>query len=124
MDKKLLLELKEKLEKQKELIEKELGKFAEKDKNIPGDWDTRYPRQDNRGSGSSALEGAADEVEEYSTLLPIEHSLENRLQAINLSLEKIKKGTYGKCENCNKDIEEEKLKACPEAKLCLNCQPK
>lgn len=124
MDKNLLVELKEKLEKQKGLIEKELGKFAEKDKNIPGDWDTRYPRQDNRGSGSSALEGAADEVEEYSTLLPIEYSLENRLKEITAALEKIGKGTFGKCEKCGKEIDGERLKVCPEAKLCLNCQKK
>ena len=124
MDKKLLQELKENLEKGKKTIEKELGKIADKDEKIPGDWDTRYPRQDNRGSGSSALEGAADEVEEYSTLLPIEYSLENRLKDINSSLEKFKNGTYGKCEKCGKEIAEERLKIYPEAKFCLKCGPK
>ena len=124
MDKKLLQELKENLEKGKKTIEKELEKIANKDEKTPGDWDTRYPRQDNRGSGSSALEGAADEVEEYSTLLPIEYSLENRLKNINSSLEKFKNGTYGKCEKCGKEIDEERLKALPEAKFCLKCGPK
>jgi DnaK suppressor protein len=36
-------------------------------------------------------------------------------------LEKIKNGTYGTCENCGQKIEEARLRANPEAKLCLKC---
>lgn len=123
MNTKLIQELKERLEKEKVRIEKELEKFAKKDEKVPGDWDTRYPHYDG-DSGSSALEKAADEVEEYSTLLPIEYSLETRLKDINSALERMKKKTYGKCENCGKEIDEERLKVYPEAKLCPTCQKK
>ncbi len=120
MTEKLLKELKEKLEKQKKAIEVELGKFAKKDKKLKGDWDTRYPKIDG-GVGSQALEDAADQVEEYVTLLPIEHSMELRLQDINLALEKMKKRKYGKCEKCGKKIIDERLKICPEARTCTKC---
>jgi len=121
MNKKLLAELKEKLKKQRSSIEAELEKFATKDEKLKGDWDTRYPKF-NGGAGSQALEDAADQVEEYVTLLPIEHNMELRLQSINFALEKIKKGKYGKCEKCKKKIIEEKLKVYPEAKMCTKCK--
>ena len=123
MNKKTLNELKGKLEKEVANIEKALKSFAEKDKNVKDDWDTRFPQWDG-DSGSSALERAADQVEEYSTLLSVEHSLENKLKDINSALEKIKKGKYGRCEECGREISVERLKAYPEAKTCSKCQNK
>ena len=122
MAKNLINQLKEKLEKDKENIEKQLEKFATKDEKLKDDWDTRFPRFDGRETGSAALEQAADEVEEYSTLLPIEYSLELRLKNISLALEKIKMGKYGICEKCQKTIREERLKIYPAAQYCLNCE--
>jgi len=121
MTKKLLLELKEKLEEQKASIEAELGKFAKKDENLKGDWDTKFPKADG-GIGGQVLEDAADQVEEYVNLLPVEHNMELRLQNIDLALEKIKKGFYGKCEKCGKKIAEERLKILPEARECGKCE--
>jgi DnaK suppressor protein len=115
-------EIKNKLEKQKKEIEKQLEKFATEDKNLKGDWDTRFPRFNGGESGHNALEQAADEVEEYTTLLPIEHNLELRLKNINSALEKIEKGKYGICEKCGGKIEAERLKAYPEVRNCSKCQ--
>ena len=113
--------LKEKLEQQKNLLISELQKFAEKDKNLKGDWDTKYP-QHNGGVGGQQLEDAADQVEEYTTLLSIEHNLELRLQDIEIALKKIEKEDYGKCEKCGKEINSERLEVYPEARLCSDCQ--
>jgi len=120
MNKKLIEELKANLEKEGADIEKELEKFAKRDDKVKGDWNTVFPRFNGGESGSAALEKAADEVEEYSTLLSIEHSLETKLQNINLALERIKKGKYGICEKCKKEISEERLRAFPEAATCNN----
>lgn len=120
MNKGLLLELKEKLEKQKVSIEAELGKFAKKDENLKGDWDTKFPKTGG-GIGGQVLEDAADQVEEYVNLLPIEHNMEIRIQDINSALEKMKKGIYGKCEKCGQKIAEERLKVLPEARECGKC---
>ena len=124
MKEELLQQLKQKLEKEKEAVEKELERFAKKDEKLKGDWDTRFPKWNGGEAGSAALEKAADEVEEYSTLLPIEYSLELRLKNINLALEKIEKGKYGICEKCGKEIPIARLKVSPEARFCLKCSVK
>jgi DnaK suppressor protein len=121
MNQKLLKELEEKLKEQKVSLEAELSKFAKKDHKLKGDWDTKFPSNKDGSTGSQALEDAADQVEEYVNLLPVEHSLELRLQDINLALDKIKKNNYGKCEKCGKDIPEERLKIHPEARTCAVC---
>lgn len=121
MNKKLLKELKEKLEERKASLEQELKKFATKDDKLKGDWDTRFPKPDG-AVGGQALEDAADQVEEYVNLLPVEYNMETRLQDINLALEKIRKDNYGKCENCDKNIPEARLKVYPEARKCAKCE--
>src|SRR3989344_5260778 len=121
MDKQLINELKNKLEKEKTASEEQLKTFAEKDPELKGDWDSKFPKF-NGEFGGAALESAADEVEEYGNRLPMEHSLENRLQNINLALEKIKQDKYGKCEKCGKKIDESRLRVSPEAKYCMKCE--
>lgn len=116
MDKKLVEKLKQDLEKEKLALEKELKSFAKEDKSIKYNWDARYP---NRQNGN--MEEEADEMQEYDNLLSIEHNLELKLKDVDLALEKIEKGNYGKCEKCGKAIEEKRLKAYPEAKLCMRC---
>lgn len=115
--KQTLEELKEKLNQEKTAVESQLKKFAEKDKNLPGDWDTKYPKLNG-----AHLEEAADEVEAYGNLLSVEYSLEIRLKNINEALEKIEKGKYGECEKCGKEISEERLRVSPEGKSCVTCK--
>jgi DnaK suppressor protein len=122
VNKKLIHQLKQKIESEKTAIEEQLKKFAKKDEKLPGDWDTVFPKYNGGEAGDAALEKAADEVEEYSTLLPIEYSLELRLKNIDLALEKIKKGKYGICEKCKKEIPINRLQVSPEARFCLKCQ--
>jgi RNA polymerase-binding transcription factor DksA len=116
MEKKIIDELKERLDTEKKSLEKELESFAKKDDSPKGDWDTKYP---NRENGN--MEEEADEVQEYGNMLPVEYSLELKLKNINSALEKIGKGGYGICEKCGKEIDEKRLQACPEAKTCLKC---
>lgn len=106
---------KEDLLKKKKDLEEQLKTFAEK--KGKDDWQTQYPQM------NESEEDKADEVEEYENLLPVEHSLEENLKDINIALEKIEKGTYGKCDNCGCecDIPEERLIALPEAKTCTKC---
>ena len=116
MDQALLKELTQKLQEKRGQLESQLASFATKDPNVKGDWDTKYPRVPG-----SNLEEAADEVEEYSTKLHVEFSLETQLKDINDALGRIEKGTYGTCENCGNPIAPERLQISPEARLCGNC---
>jgi len=120
MKEKLIKKFKERLEKEKKKIEERLKEFAKKGK-VPEDWETKFPHY-NGESGSGALERAADEVEEYENLRSIEQVLEVKLKNINLALEKIKKGNYGICEKCQREIEIDRLEAIPEARFCKKCK--
>ena len=46
------------------------------------------------------------------------------LYEIEEALKKIKEGTYGICEDCEKLIPKTRLKVIPYVKLCLKCQEK
>lgn len=113
---------KQALEKKREELESTLKSFATKDPNLKGDWDSKYP-EFTRDQNVN-LEEEADEVEEYLAQLPVEHAYELRVQAINAALERIQKGTYGKCTKCNKEIPIKRLEAYPEAEFCLTCSGK
>ncbi|KKQ21782.1 MAG: hypothetical protein A3G45_00170 [Candidatus Staskawiczbacteria bacterium RIFCSPLOWO2_12_FULL_37_15] len=124
MNKKLIDELKIKLEAEKASLKKELKNFATEDKNLKHNWDAKYP---NRENGN--MEEEADEVQEYDNLVSLEHNLELKLKDVNLALEKMGNGSasttlsarYGICEKCGKEVEQDRLKAVPEARFHMKC---
>jgi RNA polymerase-binding transcription factor DksA len=123
-EKEFLEQQKASLEKEKEKLTAMLSDFAKKDPNLKGDWDTKFPEMgggDNE-TGDDKLETEADEVEEYETNLPIEHSLELRLQHINDAIGRINNGTYLTCSKCGEPINQDRLMASPEASLCTKCK--
>jgi RNA polymerase-binding protein DksA len=40
---------------------------------------------------------------------------------INDALERIEQGTFGRCENCQREIPRERLEALPYARYCIEC---
>ncbi|MBU1289999.1 TraR/DksA C4-type zinc finger protein [Patescibacteria group bacterium] len=118
MDKKTLEQFNKKLEAEKNKLTKELKTFARKDPKIKGNWLTRFPFFN---ANRSRPDERAEEREDYENLLPVEYALETRLKDIDEALERIKKGTYGNCANCGKEIRIKRLEIVPEAKLCSVC---
>ncbi len=108
--------LRKKLKKEEKEIEKSLSKFAKENPDLEGDWETKYPNL-----GLNDLDTEEDEVEEFSTLLPIEYALELKLKDIKKALRRMEEGNYGICEDCNEEIEEARLRASPEAQKCIKC---
>lgn len=51
----------------------------------------------------------------------LKNNLLNLSSKIKQSLIKLKKGTYGQCERCGKEIESERLKIVPTASACAVC---
>jgi RNA polymerase-binding protein DksA len=43
------------------------------------------------------------------------------LREVDAALARIQAGTYGRCENCDQAIGRQRLRAVPEARLCLTC---
>ena len=116
MNRELIEKLKKDLEVEKASLKKELESFAKEDKNMKGNWNAKYPSKE-RGN----QEEEADESQEYENLLSLEQSLELKLKDVSLALEKVEKRSYGKCEKCGRGIEEKRLLAYPEARLCMKC---
>ncbi|MDO8529741.1 MAG: TraR/DksA C4-type zinc finger protein [bacterium] len=108
-------EFKEKLETEKAKLEEELGKFAKPTEN-PSDFETQF-----ENIGTDRDENAT-EVENYSDSVALENNLEEQLRNSINALEKMKNGSYGICENCDKEIDIERLKAYPAAKTCVECK--
>lgn len=117
MTKQFIEAQKQKLKEKREQLEKELSSFAKESKKAKGDWDAKIPSYDG-----GSLEEQADEVEEYTTLLALERTLEQELKKVNSALEKLKKGKYGICEKCGRPILQGRLKVYPQAEYCRKCQ--
>ena len=76
------------------------------------------------GSDIDHFEEESDEAEEVGNQLAVAQDLKTRLDDIEVAIEKIKVGNYGKCEECGATIEEEILEIDPESRLCKNCKLK
>jgi len=109
---------KNRLVKEKEDLEKTLSDFASKKEGSEDNWETKYTDID---PDERDPEDSADEVEEFTDLLPQEYALEIRLKNINDALEKVEEGTYGICDNCKRPISKERLEVNPSAKKCIEC---
>lgn len=46
----------------------------------------------------------------------------NSLKAVEHALGRLSAGTYGKCMKCGKKITQERLRAIPQAMLCIDCK--
>ena len=115
IDQKTLAELKAMLLREKEDLEKNLGRIAKPINKKEGDYETSFEEL------GTDKDDNATEVDQYSQNLSVENSLEKQLQDVIDALEKIEKGTYGRCENCDKDIPLERLQVNPSARVCLDC---
>jgi RNA polymerase-binding protein DksA len=54
----------------------------------------------------------------------LEENAEGLLSAIDAALARIEAGTYGKCQNCGKEISPDRLEAIPWATRCIDCKRK
>lgn len=110
-----------KLEEEKNLLESELALLGKVDES--GDWeatpDTETKEQEVPDDGDMAER--SEEYEERSSKL---NTLETRLLDIKDALEKINTENYGVCENCKKEIEEDRLEVNPAATTCKDCMEK
>jgi len=112
--------LKSKLLEEKKILEDELGRIANEDTAIKGNYLTRF----HKAEPDDTLDEKAHSITNYEEERAVEQTLELRLQEINETLKRIEGGTYGICEKCQFPIEEKRIEATPLAKLCLSCAKK
>ena len=104
------------LEKELKLVEGEMGKIARVNPSNPKDWE---PVETDMGSDPADENDVADEMESFGENAALLRKLEPQYNDIKTALEKIKSGTYGKCEVGGEDIPEKRLVANPSAKTCI-----
>lgn len=104
----LLIDQKNKLEDDLDLISKPNS-------------ENREPIQDDLGDDNDEN---ATEVDAYVDNLALVNNLENQLNGVDASLQKIKEGNFGDCEECKNEISLERLSANPSAKRCMECASK
>ncbi len=102
------------LKRQKE-VEKEIKELEKGD-----------PLTLSEGAVAESSEPGTDSwlADTHSRAVAVKQNLERMLVHIKKSLEALRKGRYGSCESCGKQIEEERLKAMPTATLCVACSKK
>lgn len=59
---------------------------------------------------------------EKARVLSMAEGLVDTLHEIEAALERMNKGTYGRCESCGTEIPQDRLDARPVARLCLSCK--
>ena len=118
MKKETLEKIKNNLLARKEQIEKDLASFASEDKHVKDNYRSEFPDYGDKEDEN------AGEIAQYTDNLSIEYSLEKTLRDINKALDRIKKGTYGKCTYCGKEIPESRLLARPASSACVECKEK
>lgn len=101
-------------QEEKKLID-QLNRIANKNPKIKGDFSVRVPNY-----GDEDDENTQESID-LDKNFAITQELESKLDAIRKTKQKIKEGTYGKCENCGSEIMPERLKALPEAVKCITC---
>ena len=105
--------IKNKLLKQQKEIEKNL-KTIEASDPVNGD-----------GLAESSEPGTDSWLADaHGRTVALKGSLVTMLQNTKQALVNLKKGSYGKCKKCGKQIELARLEAMPTATLCLSCSKK
>lgn len=118
LDQNTLQELKNALEKERDLLVKELKTIATPDPNLKDDWDIKHEEwSEDQITSREALEGdeSVNESDEDMKNKALSDRLELRLKEVNEALERIGNENYGICEVCKKEIDIERLKANPAA---------
>lgn len=101
------------LQKQEKEIEQEI-KSIEKDDPVKGD-----------GLAESSEPGTDSWMADvHGRAQILGQNLQSLLAKTKYALANLRSGKYGKCENCGKQIEHERLEAIPIATLCLSCSRK
>jgi len=102
----------------RQVLEKELKRL-----NIEsGLYSMSVPSVDRAVSPLNKKFEAANQILELEQRLGKVRRIKQQMADIEHALQKLEQGTYGVCDSCKKPIASERLKAVPQASLCLECK--
>lgn len=97
-----------------------LNQQKEVEKNIK-EAEADDPAMSNELAESTEPGTEAYIADSHTRTMALENQLKKAHTNIKVALSKIGKGSYGKCEKCDKQIEVGRLLAMPTARYCLTC---
>lgn len=118
MTKQELEKLDKELDQEEKNLVNQLNRIANKNPFVKGSFQVRMPNYGDEDDENT------QEVTDLERNFALEQELEGRLNSIRKTKQKIKEGTYGKCDNCGVEIKPERLKAMPDATKCITCAVK
>lgn len=120
MDQETIKKIEAHLLEEKTRLERELASFTNRNPHNADDYNTTFTELPT--SGAASEDENAHQVETYSNNLSMERTLESLLRDVNKALEHIKKGEYGFCKHCGKEIDIKRLEARPTSASCVDCK--
>lgn len=78
-------------------------------------------QETNVGLGNHMAEDATAAFDQ-AAVVSLRRGHERALRQVESALSRMAEANYGRCERCNAEIDFARLKAVPEATLCMNCQ--
>lgn len=103
------------LEKECTELETQLKGLGRKNPDNAEDWEAVEPAMNEDPAEEAEV---AEVISAYENNSAVLNNLEIRLNEVKAALEKINAGTFGTCEVCGAQIEEDRLEANPAAKTC------
>ena len=116
MIKKDILYFKERLEKEKKVLQNELMTVGQKKNSKATVWEATSGSMEIDTADENEVADKLEELEENGLIL---EQLEKQLTEVKAALERIANNTYGKCEISGEPIERDRLEAVPSATTCV-----
>jgi len=107
---------KEKLQKERALLEDELKSVGINDPENPGDWKATSGEIETDSADDNEVADKFEELEENEMII---NQLEPQLNEVIAALVRIEQDKYGLCSVCSAVIEKQRLEANPSAKTCV-----
>lgn len=101
---------KETLEKQRISLEESVAYLKKSDPSL----------DENAIDSGGTLDDDITEIEGHDRITATKLQMKQELASVEAALERLGKGTYGKCSVGGEDISTERLEAMPTATVCLN----
>ncbi len=107
--------LRSRLERERQRLLDELAQLA---------LSVRPADERREGSPFGKREEEATEAQELEKRLALEKRTKEQMAETDHALEKLNKGTYGRCDICGQPIDPARLEARPRSNLCMTCKVK
>src|SRR3989338_1989062 len=106
--------IKEKLEKERDILLEQLRDMGKLNPET-WEWEATPEEQDTPEADPNEM---ADRFEDFEAKSSMIKTLAPRLNDILRALKSVNRESFGKCEVCKKDIEDDRLEANPAARTC------